>query len=148
MKTRDFTKVLELKLAKNPELALRVEREYLNACIASDVYNARKKRGLTQKELAELVGTQQSVISRIEDSDYEGHSLSSLLKVAQALGLKLKIAFEEPSTNDESEFDFLTSTNFSLIGSERKFESYPSAISDDILSTNPKSNLSQTELVS
>ena len=44
--------------------------------------NARTEAGLSQKELAEMIGTTQSVISRLEDADYEGHSLSMLSRIA------------------------------------------------------------------
>jgi transcriptional regulator with XRE-family HTH domain len=42
-------------------------------------------RGLTQKALADMVGTTQSVIARLEDADYEGHSLRMLGRIAHAL---------------------------------------------------------------
>jgi hypothetical protein len=37
------------------------------------------------------IGTQQSVISRLEDADYEGHSLSMLQSIAQALNQRLEL---------------------------------------------------------
>ena len=37
--------------------------------------------GLSQKELAALIGTTQSVISRLEDSDYGGRSLTMLERI-------------------------------------------------------------------
>jgi len=43
--------------------------------------------------LAQLVGTTQSVISRIEDSDYDGHSLGLLRRIAEAMDKKLRIVF-------------------------------------------------------
>ena len=46
---------------------------------------------MTQGQLAELVGTTQSVISRLEDSDYEGHSLSILHRIAEALQKKVTV---------------------------------------------------------
>lgn len=51
----------------------------------------RTEAGLTQSQLAELVGTTQSVISRLEDSDYDGHSLSMLHRIADALEKKLTL---------------------------------------------------------
>ena len=46
---------------------------------------------MTQKQLADLIGTTQSVISRLEDADYEGHSLSMVSRIAEALERKLKV---------------------------------------------------------
>jgi len=57
------------------------------------IYDARNKAGLSQKELADLTGTRQSVISRLEDADYEGHSLPMLRKIAQALNKRIELRF-------------------------------------------------------
>jgi len=43
--------------------------------------------------LAELVGTTQSVIARLEDADYEGHSLSMLQRIATAVNKRLEVRF-------------------------------------------------------
>jgi len=48
---------------------------------------------LTQMQLASLVGTSHSVISRLEDDDYEGHSLNLLRKIAETLQMKIEIRF-------------------------------------------------------
>lgn len=61
--------------------------------VAQLIYNARTSAGLTQSELAKLIGSNQSVISRLEDADYEGHSLSMLRRIGDALGQRLKISF-------------------------------------------------------
>jgi transcriptional regulator with XRE-family HTH domain len=47
-----------------------------NAEVARCIYRLRAKAGLTQRDLAALVGTSPSVICRLEDADYDGHSLS------------------------------------------------------------------------
>jgi transcriptional regulator with XRE-family HTH domain len=70
----------------NLELRELVEPATLNARVAGIIYDARKAAGLTQRQLAELIGTDQAVISRLEDSDYDGHSLSMLNRIAKALG--------------------------------------------------------------
>jgi ribosome-binding protein aMBF1 (putative translation factor) len=57
------------------------------------IYAARTKAGLSQADLAERIGTKQSVISRLEDADYEGHSLSVLQRIAVALGQCVEIRF-------------------------------------------------------
>jgi transcriptional regulator with XRE-family HTH domain len=90
-RTKDFADAIRAKLAANPDLAKLVEDELFNADLASKVYAARKAAGLTQKELAERAHTQQSVISRIEDADYEGRSLTLLSKIAKALDLQLRV---------------------------------------------------------
>ena len=93
---------IRAQMARDPDLAQAVAEEELNARIAQQVYEFRKKAELTQKELADRIGTQQSVISRIEDDDYDGHSLTLLRRIALALGLKLSVEFHEEahSTTD------------------------------------------------
>ncbi len=68
-----------------------MEEASINAAVAQLIYEARTKAGLTQKQLAELVGTKQPVIARLEDADYEGHSLSMLHKIAQVLNQRVVI---------------------------------------------------------
>lgn len=61
--------------------------------MAQLIYDARTKAGLTQKELAKLVGTTQSVIARLEDADYEGRSLTMLNRIAGALARRVEVRF-------------------------------------------------------
>lgn len=85
-KTSDVLEINDKNLiGGDGELREMVEAATLNAQVASSIYEARKAAELTQAELAELVGTRQSVISQLEDSDYEGHSLSMLRRVAHAM---------------------------------------------------------------
>lgn len=71
--------------------AASVERERVNVEVAQMIYDRRTAAGLTQKQLADLVGTQQSVISRLEDSDYDGHSLGMLQRVADAMEQRIRV---------------------------------------------------------
>jgi transcriptional regulator with XRE-family HTH domain len=58
--------------------------------VAQLIYDARTKAGLTQKQLAGLIGTSQPNIARLEDADYEGHSLTMLQRIAKALNQRLR----------------------------------------------------------
>jgi transcriptional regulator with XRE-family HTH domain len=51
------------------------------------------KAGLTQRDLAKLIGITASVICRLEDTDYEGHSLAMLTRIATALNKRVEIRF-------------------------------------------------------
>ena len=73
-----------------------VERARVNQDVAHAIYELRTARGLTQRELADLVGTKQPVIARLEDADYTGHSLSMLSRIAAALGSRLEVQFVAP----------------------------------------------------
>jgi predicted transcriptional regulator len=59
--------------------------------IAQMVYDVRTAAGMTQKQLADAIGTTQSVISRIEDAEYDGHGLAMLRRIAKALGQRVEI---------------------------------------------------------
>lgn len=89
--TRDFSQVIRRRLANDQDLAEAVEREAFNANIAQQIFDARRKAGLTQKQLAERIGTKQSVIARLEDADYEGHSLSMLRRIGEALNCLVRV---------------------------------------------------------
>ncbi|MGD0006921.1 MAG: helix-turn-helix domain-containing protein [Terriglobia bacterium] len=80
-------------VGEDPELAAAFEEELLTVDVASQIYNLRKRAGLSQRQLAAKVGTTASVICRLEDSDYDGHSLSMLKRIAAALGKQVKILF-------------------------------------------------------
>jgi len=83
------------KLAKNPEFKRAEQKLNERFALASIIRNARERAGLTQKELAEKVGTKQSAISRIESGVYKhAPSVSFLYKVATACGAHLGITFE------------------------------------------------------
>jgi len=91
-KTFDALQILHRRLdAEDDEFEEGVAKERANMEIARKIYDLRKKSGLTQKELAKRVGTTASVISRLEDADYEGHSLSMLRRVAAAMGKRVEI---------------------------------------------------------
>ena len=82
---------------KKREESLQRERENLN--IAEQIYTLRTQLGLSQKQLADLVGTTQSVISRLEDADYNGHSLAMLRKIGAALHQRVQVQFVPDSAD-------------------------------------------------
>ena len=69
------------------------EEVVLNSEIARKICELRTKAGLSQRELAKRVGTSASAICRLEDADYEGHSLSLLKRIADALDRRVEIRF-------------------------------------------------------
>lgn len=77
----------------DPERIREYEEAALNAEIARKIYRLRAKVGLSQRELAKRVGTTASAICRLEDADYEGHSLFMLKRIAAALNKRVEIRF-------------------------------------------------------
>jgi transcriptional regulator with XRE-family HTH domain len=73
----------------------------VNAAVARTIYELREQAGLSQKELADRVETTQSVISRLEDADYEGHSLSMLNRIAKALNRRVQVVMRPKARNQE-----------------------------------------------
>ncbi|MGF1601932.1 MAG: helix-turn-helix domain-containing protein [Thermosynechococcaceae cyanobacterium] len=90
-KASDALKILGKLNQSDPEMQEMVQVASVNAEVAQLIYTARTQANLTQQQLAELIGTQQPVIARLEDADYEGHSLSMLQRIAQALNRRVEI---------------------------------------------------------
>ena len=84
--------------ANRPDRQQRLQEARANAEIARKIYDLRKAAGLSQRALAKRVGTTASVICRLEDADYEGHSLAMLQRIAQALNKQVEIRFVARST--------------------------------------------------
>jgi DNA-binding XRE family transcriptional regulator len=100
MATKNLAEFLRRKLKANPELAAAVARERFRANIGEQIYTLRIEAGLTQSELATLAGMHQSAIARIEDADYDAHSLKTLERIAAALGKRLEIRFVDDGLVD------------------------------------------------
>ena len=81
--TSDAVQILRRRYYEGkPERAAALEEARAEDELARKIYELREQAGLTQERLAKLVGTTPSVISRLEDSDYEGHSLTMLKRIA------------------------------------------------------------------
>jgi DNA-binding XRE family transcriptional regulator len=92
--TTDAVEILHRKFYEgNPEKLKSLAECRANDEIARKIQALRTKAGLTQAHLAKLVGTTASVICRLEDSDYEGHSVAMLRRIATALGRRVEIRF-------------------------------------------------------
>ena len=92
--TTDAIEILHRRYyAGRPQRLVAREEARANAAIARRIYALREKAGLTQQQLAKLVGTTASVICRLEDADDRGHSLSMLRRIAAALKKRIDIRF-------------------------------------------------------
>ena len=93
-RTTDAVAILRRRFVEgNSESEALLEEVRAEAEVARTIYRLRKGAGLTQQALAERVGTTASVISRLEDADYDGHSLAMLRRIAAALGRRVEIRF-------------------------------------------------------
>jgi DNA-binding XRE family transcriptional regulator len=92
--TTDAVEIITRRyFAGRKDLDERYEQEAANLEVARKLYELRTRAGLTQRQLAKLVGTSPSAICRLEDADYEGHSLSMLLRIGAALSQRVEIRF-------------------------------------------------------
>ena len=96
-KTSDAVELLDRMAGDSLELKRLTDEARVNAAVAQLIYEAREKAGLSQAELAERIGSKQAVISRLEDADYDGHSLTMLQRIAAALGKQVTIEFHDVS---------------------------------------------------
>jgi DNA-binding XRE family transcriptional regulator len=93
-KTTDALEIIDARYFRGkPAMLGMLEEARANDDIARKIYDLRTAAGLTQRQLAKLVGTTASVICRLEDADYEGHSLAMLNRIAAALNKRVKIEF-------------------------------------------------------
>jgi ribosome-binding protein aMBF1 (putative translation factor) len=90
-KTRSALELIAREVGDDPRHRRMVREAMLNMEVAQLIYDARTAAKLTQKQLAELAGTTQPVIARLEDADYEGHSLTMLKRIAEALDRRVEV---------------------------------------------------------
>ncbi len=80
-------------IGNDPRRLASVEEQRANLDVACAIYKLRTKAGLSQRELAKRIGTSAANICRLEDADYEGHSLSMLRRIAAALDMRVDVQF-------------------------------------------------------
>ena len=92
--TDDAVEILHHRYVKDdPETLAELEKIQADNDVARKIYDLRMKSGLSQRAFAKLVGTTASVICRLEDADYEGHSMAMLNRIAAALDKRVEIRF-------------------------------------------------------
>ena len=89
MKFIDF-KALKKDLLSDTEVKTEYDRLAPEYTLIAQIIERRIKNGLTQAQLADLAGTKQSAISRLESGGYNP-TLDFLQKIAIALGLRMQI---------------------------------------------------------
>jgi len=92
--TTDAVKIVHRRYYEGkPERLANLETARANDQVARKITALRTQAGLSQRQLARLVGTTASVICRLEDAEYEGHSLAMLNRIAAALNRRVEIRF-------------------------------------------------------
>ena len=83
------------KALRNPDVRAAYDALSSRFEVKRQMIALRRKAGLTQERMAELLGTRKSNISRLESLS-SGHSprLSTIEEYARVLGYSIKVAFE------------------------------------------------------
>ena len=84
------TRTEKSALERIAERIRTADRGWFFAAVAQDVAERRQERGLSQRELAELVGTTQSAIARLERGGRPPR-IDTLLRIADALDCDLSV---------------------------------------------------------
>lgn len=90
--TRKTWDEVKSERADSPARRRGYERAGRTIRLAMEIHELREKRGLSQRELAELLGTTQSAVARLEAGNVSP-SLPTLDKIAEALGVELVVSF-------------------------------------------------------
>lgn len=95
MKRDKHSEFVQKRARKSATYRKSFTRALQQVDLAMLVREMREDAALTQAELARKVGTTQSVIARLEDAEYTGHSLTMLERVAAVCGVALKLRAEK-----------------------------------------------------
>lgn len=83
-------KSLKKELLKDKKVAREYAKLKPRYLLVSQLIEARIKKGLTQKELAQKIGTKQSAIARVESGN-ANPSIDFIEKITMAMGCELKV---------------------------------------------------------
>jgi ribosome-binding protein aMBF1 (putative translation factor) len=84
---------LHEEIAANPVMNEAYQKELARLRLANQILEVRQVAGMSQQDLAERIGTKQSAIARMERGNYTGYTVSTLAKIAAAVGRHLEIGF-------------------------------------------------------
>jgi ribosome-binding protein aMBF1 (putative translation factor) len=94
VRTTDALKILHREFyGGRPERRAALDEARAHDHVARMIRALREEAGLSQRALADRVGTTASVICRLEDAEYEGQSLAMLNRIAAALNRRVVIQF-------------------------------------------------------
>src|SRR2546423_235568 len=89
--TASAAPILRRIAGKSTRMRGLLERERLSAAPARNIGEPRTARAHSKASPAAMVATPHAWIARLEDADYDGHSLTMLRRIAEALGCNVEI---------------------------------------------------------
>lgn len=90
-RTSDGRKILHAFFVNTRRRKELYAEEAERVALGDLIRELREAQGFTQAQLAKKVGTTQSAIARIEDANYAGQKLSTIAKIAAALGHRVEV---------------------------------------------------------
>ena len=93
----DLKKWIESERAKNKDFREAYDVARTSTEIARKLAKLRESKGLSQAAIAKMLKTSQAAISRLENPDYQGHSVRMIVRYAKALGQEVAISFHGAS---------------------------------------------------
>jgi transcriptional regulator with XRE-family HTH domain len=123
---------LPRKLRDDPEYRRKFFLAESSAEIAEQLIALRKRRGLTQAQIADATGTKQPAISRAEQADYQNHNLGTLRSIAQTLDARVRVliqAYEDILVEYEAGEDAVLAANAQTISLFGAWQPVNSALS-------------------
>jgi DNA-binding XRE family transcriptional regulator len=83
------------ELHDGDDVALGAERARTEAWVSAfHLAEERKRLGLTQREVADLMGVTPGRVSQIENGDLDANEVATLSRYARALGARMRIIFD------------------------------------------------------
>jgi predicted transcriptional regulator len=64
------------------------------ACVNEALADLRRRRGITQQDLAQMLGTKQPAISRLEQPGYDRWNYATVRKAVEVLGGRITVVVE------------------------------------------------------
>ncbi len=73
----------------------RDDNKYIYVIVGKNIRRIRKEKGLTQVQLADLIGYNEGTIANIENNSFQTCSLEFLYVIAKALNIKMEEFFKD-----------------------------------------------------
>jgi DNA-binding XRE family transcriptional regulator len=101
-KTTEAVEILDRRYREQvPGWDEEVAKEEMRVKVGITVINLRNKAKMTQQQLADRMGITQSMLSQIENGNYDGSVLDMLWRTCLALGMHLDLCCREPNTQQK-----------------------------------------------
>jgi transcriptional regulator with XRE-family HTH domain len=94
VKKTAFMKWIDDEVEADPRLARAVEELVAEMKLEQQIVGLREKRGLTQRQLAKLLGTSQPYVAKLESGRVKNLGVKTLVKCARALGASVSIRLD------------------------------------------------------